>query len=493
MPALPGPGALSVGGESVRLPRLRHGARAKGWIVAAGAAALALAAVSLLAFPALPRQGDSITYWRMMRWMLGEAPGPGLVLAPGYPAFLALVVRMVPFGPGPALLLAQHLLRLVPVAAMVALAWRLRSRTLAVAAALFAVAPESWVFAHFVMTETLALALCAVAAVALWRLWERPGPGRAAISGLAIGFLAAVRPVGALWLVPGFWWGGRATREGGWGRAAALIAGFAAALLPWLAFNRARTGEFALVNSVGRHLFSRIVAEDGALPAGDSGLAALNRDAGFPAGAPATYLWNYTEALRRRGLTETEADARLGWVALRGLACSPFRYAAGTVSGMAAIAVWAPEPSAGSYRAIEHALSVPGSLAEAVRDLRPFVTDPEAVEWILAELAPAFDDGWPRRVLGSWLGGWRESIGWLQWPLVLLMIAGAVRLWRGGETGGPPGWGRGFVLLAALGLLGHAAAEMPVPRYGLPYQPLTILLACEGAAWAVTGLRRGRR
>ena len=51
--------------------------------------------------------------------------------------------------------------------------------------------------------------------------------------------------------------------------------------------------------------------------------------------------------------------------------------------------------------------------------------------------------------------------------------------------------GRGGVLLLGLGLLGHAAAEMPVPRYGLPYQPLVFLLACEGGAWMAT-IVRGR-
>ena len=459
-----------------------------------GIVALALAAISLVAFPALPRQGDSIVYWRMMRWMLGEAPSPGLVQAPGYAGFLALVVGSVPLPVGPALLLVQHMLRLVPVAAMLALAWRLRMRPAVTAAAmLVAVAPESAVFAHYVMSEVLAAALVAGAAVALWRLWERPAPDRAAVVGLLVGCLTAVRPAGALGLLPGRWGGGAAPRRGSWWRGASLLAGFAAALLPWVAFNRAGTGEFALVNSIGRHLFSRVVSEGHALAPGDPALADLNREAGFPVEAPATYLWNYTEALRRKGWSEADADRRLGRVALGALARHPGRYAVGTLAGMAGIAVWTPRASvgAGPYLEAEHALGVPGSLTEAVADLRPFVPDAEAVEWILTDLHPVFDDGWPRRALAGWTEAWRGAMGILRWPLLLLVMAGAVVLWRDRSRGLPAGWGRGVVLLLVLGLLGHAAAEMPVPRYGLPYQPLVFLLACEGGAWMAT-IVRGR-
>jgi len=464
-------------------------------LIAAGGIALALTAVSLVAFPALPRQGDSIVYWRMMRWMLGGAPSPGLVQAPGYPGFLALVVLGVPLPVGPALLVVQHLLRLVPAAAMLVLAWRLRGTPAAVAAALLvAVAPESCVFAHLVMSEVLAGALAAAAAVALWRLWDRPGPGRAALAGAIVGCLTAVRPAGALWLLPGWWWGVPAPGRSAWSRRAALAAGFAAAVLPWLLLNRAGTGEFALVNSVGRHLFSRVVSEGGALAPGDPALVELNGEAGFPPGAPATYLWNYTEALRRRGDTEAGADRKLGRVALHALASHPVRYVVTTVRGAAEIAVWVPQAPAhaGPYLAVEHSLEVPGRLEEAVADLRPFVADPEAMEWILAELRPVFEDGPARRALAAWLEGWRGAMAWLRWPLILLAVAGVGRLWRSRPAGGPPGWGRGFVLLLGLGLLGHAAVEMPVPRYGLPYQPFLLLMACEGAAWIAAAAARSR-
>jgi hypothetical protein len=111
-----------------------------------------------------------------------------------------------------------------------------------------------------------------------------------------------------------------------------------------------------------------------------------------------------------------------------------------------------------------------------------------------------FDDGWPRRVLAGWVEAWRGAMGWLRWPLILLALAGAWGCWRDpaakAPSGGPPGAalrgrGRGLVLLLFLGLFGHAAAEMPVPRYGLPYQPLLFLLACEGGA-RVAALAKGR-
>jgi hypothetical protein len=112
--------------------------------------------------------------------------------------------------------------------------------------------------------------------------------------------------------------------------------------------------------------------------------------------------------------------------------------------------------------------------------------------WILTELDPVFDDGLPRRALAGWLEAWRGAMSLLQWPLILLALFGAWRLWTETRRDGPAGWGRGLVLLAFLGILGHAAAEMPVPRYGLPYQPLVFLLACEGGSW-VAALRWRRR
>ncbi len=447
--------------------------------------------ISILAFPALPRQGDSFQYLMAARWVLGEAEYTGAYHPAGYPVLLAVLVKLGGWAFGPLLVLTQHALRLLPLVVFALLPrWGIDRRVAGAAAFVWALAPEGLVFAHVVMAESVATGLAAVALLALLAHAARPSPRRAAVAGAAIGLLALFKSVGAAWLLPALLVRPAGRRPRRVPAVLAALAGFALVTGGMAVWQRARAGFWIVPASPAAHLFSRVVAEGGLLPAGDPGLAALNAMVARARNAPAQHVWNYDRTLDALGVPRADRDRIYLGLAVRGITQAPWAYVAGTFTGCAELCAWSPVVPAGAstYRATEYRLAVPRSLDEAVADLAPVVPDPDALAWMLGQLGSAFDPGLATEILARWVAGWRAVLSVIRWPWVLLAVAGAVALARDrrARPAGPVITG-----CVALWLLGHAAFEMAVPRYGLPVQPLIGLLACAGLAAVVrmTGRR----
>lgn len=459
-------------------------------------AALASVAVSILsfcAFPLIPLQNDSIDYWNFSRYLQGRVPAVSLFLPPGYPALLALVEKVSGPDVGPVLLGIQHVLRLVPFAMffMMARLWP-ASAAPGVGAWLWAIFPESYLFAHYLMSESLGIALVSASMSAVLWLGARPGPARSMLAGAVIGALALTRPAGGILLLAA----SLPLLRGKAGRAfvnlSALLGAFVLALLPWAIHNRLQSGTLMPVNSAGRHLFNRVVAEDGLVAPGDREMAWLNSLIGFGANARPTYWWNYAPRLAGRGISESESDSRFLGIALRALRAHPFKYAFRTVTGAVRIAFWpftAP-PDASGYRRLETELCYPAD-AGAVQSWvsRRIPGLPEA-----SSLQDRLGGEWRANIAGSvfrvWVFAWRAVLGW--WPAqYVFLLIGLVCLlfnpdrWGRRPAGSGAGGGEKVVAVAVLtGLLAHAAFEMPVPRYGLPFLPL-VLLAWSAGLMAV--------
>ncbi len=461
-------------------------ARSSPLVAAAAAVSLALSAVSVIAFPLVPLQSDSLDYFSFAMYLRGRTGDISLFLPPAYPALIAAVMGMVPGSPAEALLLIQHAARLVPFL----LFWLLgrlmpASRLPGGAALIYALAPEGYVFAHYVMSESLFTALTAAGGCALAWQAARGGAGSALLSGLAAGALALTRPAGAVLALPALLLCRGPRCMGG------VLLGLVLTLAPWMAHNAWKGGTVLPVNSLGRHLFNRVAAEDGLVAPRDGGMARLNGALDRPAAAPPTYWWNYMRALGNRGLDETSSDRLFLGVALRGAAAHPVAYAARTAAGAAEIAIWRPRPPAGatSYRALEYDLPVPGSpLALAAALFRRTPRLPSAL--VMMEMMGVRFGGADSAPLARWVAAWRWGIS-RAWAVLLgLFLAGCFFSLRGGLVPPRAREARGKVparvlavlgLAVALGLFAHSATEMAVPRYGLPFQPLVILLACLGA------------
>lgn len=473
----------------------RRDALARRLMLIAGAVAVGAVLLSLAAFPALPRQGDSFQYLMAARWVLGEAEYTGEYHPAGYPVFLAALMRLAGDSFGPVLVVAQHLVRLLPLV----LFWRLGAsgfdrRLVGVAALVWALAPEGLVFAHVVMAESVATGLGALALLALVEHARRPSVRGAALAGALVSLLALFKSAGAVWLLPLFFVRSPGRRAGRGRFILAAVAGFGIVAGGAAVAQRVKAGVWIVPASPGVHLFSRVVSDGGALPPGDPGLASLNAMVARPRNAPAAPVWNYDRTLEALGVPAAERRRIFRELALRGIAAAPGAYVLGTLRGAVEMAAWAPAAPAGAsaYRVFEYRLTVPRSLPEAVADLAPGLPDPGALQWMLRELGAVFEPGVATAILGGWVAGWRAVVGVLRWPLLLLAAAGAVAAWRDWRRGGE---GRMLAGCAVLWLAGHAATEMAVPRYGLPIQPLVILLACGGAAWlsGVFAKMRARR
>ncbi len=450
--------------------------RSRWLLVAALAVSAGMTFVSLRSFPALPLQNDSVSYYEVSLYLRGAGENPSLFYPPGYPAFLAALFAGPAGYAGRSLLIVQHALRFVPLGLFCAMAQLTPGSYLpGLAALLFALAPENYVFGHFMMSESLALGLGGLCLLLLTWLWVKPGASRSAAAGMAIGLLTLVRPAGAVLLlaalVPRSMLGRRRTSL-----RLFLVASAAwmAAIAPWLVHNAAVSGAPSLTNSVGRHLFNRVVAEDGFRPEGNL--------PEFPEGPgkapPPSYWWNYLPVLMRLGYSESQADAIFLRVAVDGIASNPFRYAVGTVEGAAEMLFWDPVPPSGAspYRKLEYELGILRTPEQAAAFWQRRIPSSRALGSILAELRPTFGRGPEGDWLAAWSGMWQRAIALLKPALILLFAAGVAWAVFGGNPLG---------MLASIavvpGLLAHSAMEMAVPRYGLPYQPLVLYLTLAGA------------
>jgi hypothetical protein len=199
--------------------------------------------------------------------VLGEGHEPVLHRPPGYPLWVALILKVAVdpsthteavvgiLGPIALQVADSFLLGLASLFLFVWLARRLRLSTAFVAALLFGANPYAVVsttLLHYgTLQWTLLLGLIlyfdgAFAAV------KSDALGRFFVGGLLLGLVTLVRPVTLL--VPLFFLpllvSRQAPRRGGW-RYAALVAGMCLAIAPWTARNLSLTGRFIPVNAQG--------------------------------------------------------------------------------------------------------------------------------------------------------------------------------------------------------------------------------------------------
>lgn len=451
---------------------------------------------------------DGWWYWSLARYLTGDGYRweaslrygatalPSLVYPPGYPALLAALHAICGTGFGLALLVLQH----GCVLAGAWLAWRLahvaglrRSRW--IAPALFLACPEPWIYAHDVMSDVPALALLALGWAAVAALWtdRRLGVRAGVLAGAAVGALLLTRTIAVAVLAPALvigWFVRPAARR-------ALRAAAATALLvalPWVVHNIHVAGVIGLSNGTGRHLFDRM-NEDGLAPAPGRTEAQLNRANGLPEGAPvAGPWWRYFPGLMRSGLTETQADALLRDVAVRGMLAHPAAYLATTLVRAPRLLVWASD----GWRTRDDMPSMPGRdvhiFPGSVREYAAWMRgSPFTLEDFVVLLEPLEPWVWFQPA-NRWLGAWHRAwvgLGDVLGPLVLLLIAaGAVRIWG-------LGWpARGLVLGTAAYLLVCAGGEMAMQRYGMLVYPQAFTLAVAGGAALVerfAGARKGLR
>lgn len=434
-----------------------------------------MTAISLRSFPALPLQNDSVSYFDLSLYLRGENVSPSLFYPPGYPAFLAALFEEDSGFAGRNLLLIQHVFRFLPLAAFCALAQLAPGSWLpGLAALLFSIAPENYIFCHFMMSESLALGLGSFCLMLLIWLWAKPSIYRSAAAGAAIGILTLVRPTGAVLLLAVLAPRGYGGKSGSKFRLfLAAVAAWAGTLVPWVAHNAAVFGTPSLTNSAGRHLFNRVVAESGLLAKQDrpEWLDLEGKEY-----AP-SYWWNYLPVVMRSGYSESQADFLFLKVAARGILANPFRYAAGTMQGAAEMLFWDPfpPPEASLYRKLEYELSVLRTEDQAAAFWQRRIPSSRALGRILAELRPSFK----RRPEGEWLAGWSEI-----WQKGVAILKPGLMILFGAGVAWAAFTGNAAALLASIvvvpGLLAHAAVEMAVPRYGLPYQPLILYLTLAG-------------
>ncbi len=121
-----------------------------------------------------------------------------------------------------------------------------------IAAGVGALYPQLFLIDGTLISESLYVPLVALSLLAAYRLRERPGPGRAALLGIAVGLATLTRPDGILLLVllafPVVVSTGRGHRLSG---SIACAAGCALVLGPWLIRNEVALHRFPLISTNG--------------------------------------------------------------------------------------------------------------------------------------------------------------------------------------------------------------------------------------------------
>ena len=468
---------------------------------AAAALSVVLTWISMTSFPAMPRQNDSVDYYSMANYLAGTGGSPSLFVPPGYPLFLNLARHFGKPHYGDLLVLFQHLLRLAPFLVFCFLA-RLQPGSLVpgFAALVWVMAPETYVFSHYVMSEAPAVGVTALGVAAMLWLWLRPGFGPAAVAGLLAAVLTLIRPAGPVILaagIVGLWLGAkRLTARLRTEIGACFVAAWLLGLTPWLLHNFLLEGSFSLVSSTGRHLFNRVVVEQGLIRKDDEGLAYLEKIRANPKSTGPTYWWNYHWKLLHAGLSEVESDRIMKEAALRGIVSHPVGYIAGTLSGAGYIAWWTPLPPSGStfVRVVEYDLKLPVT-ADREQIIRTCnIVPTRDAKMLLDDLSPEFTDSWRSRFMSVWIVAW-FFLGFILHALIIALVLlglSVMLLFPGWKLNLDRDiskvWARPLGAFVLLWLLGHAATEIPVPRYGLPVQPFVILALILGGK-ALWGLR----
>ncbi|MCU0610315.1 MAG: glycosyltransferase family 39 protein [Candidatus Eisenbacteria bacterium] len=186
-------------------------------------------------------------------WIDPYDPGMGVaeegkqtaIIEPLYPLLLGGIHRLYP-GSIPFIRIIQAALGALTAVALFAAGASVNRRVGVLAGLGFALFPHAIYYAGMVTTETLFIALQALAAAA-WAAWlTTPGPGRAAVFGLACGcaFLArsAMLPLSGLALAVAAIADRRTVRM-----LPVVVAGFALAVAPWVIRNGVAMGEYRLM------------------------------------------------------------------------------------------------------------------------------------------------------------------------------------------------------------------------------------------------------
>lgn len=416
---------------------------------------------------------DSEGYYLPARDLVAGLPFDlGLRRTPTYPLWLAATIAL--FGEDlQRLVTLQHVL-FGPATALLtyALGRLLAGRLVALAAGLLAaISGPLLLYEHYLMTEALFAPLLLATLIAVI-LAARTGSYRwAAGAGLLLGVAVLCRPaaqaivpllVGALVLTA------RARPRKRALIVAVFIAGAAAIVLPWMAFNWRTQGTFAVAGN-GRFLLSRTIKQDPGgftfeRPAGleeDATRAAARRivrqeAAKRPPGSSAQRL---REELR---LSEPEADRIMFDLAVEAIRHRPLYYLQG--SGQFFLDILAGRPIVARREGLEWKEVDWERRARPVLQRPVYPLDVPRAQALLSLYDPA-------------------AYG----PLVpALFVAGLAAATLGLAP-------RGLLLpgLATLLLLAAPALMTgPELRYRYPQDPLIVLLAVQAVAAAVAGLRQ---
>jgi 4-amino-4-deoxy-L-arabinose transferase-like glycosyltransferase len=293
----------------------------------------------------LAANNDSIGYMHLADRLLAGLHFPSDFRVPGYPAFVALG-HALPGRIEDMVILLQHVVGIGLAAAVVVVGWRYFGPLPAtIAGVVAAVTPILIDTEHNLLPDLLfAAALLGASVVLLEAVLRRPFTYRRLIvAGIAFGLVAYIKPNGQAFLVAALIPLAFATRNVR--RTLAGSAVFAAAvvitLLPWMARNAIDYGHFSFTSQGGEVLFLRVFDEDGLpiptdTPAGQVAKRVHAEEfAKAPACQDQTTIWPYVLlALKKRGMTESQASAAMQDLATTAIKRDPARYIAGTVKNM---------------------------------------------------------------------------------------------------------------------------------------------------------------
>jgi hypothetical protein len=281
--------------------------------------------LALLAVGLAQPWGDSGPYWQYAQdaaggdWWL--AASQQAYRTPGYPWFLAAVIRLC----GPCAfvtaVLLQHGLVLLTSWMTALLTMRMTgSKWAALSAWAFcAISTARPLYANWVLTETWATVLLTAVLWQLVSLVNDQRTWRLLVAGVLLGCGVLVRPsllAAAPALVIGGWLLGRGWRQRCW---FALIgpAVMGLCLLPWCCRNARQFDRFALTVFTGRELWTAHFSPwpGGELEIPTEGAGQELRTRMSDSGINLRHNWSVYGELRRSGLDDAEADSLMGRVA----------------------------------------------------------------------------------------------------------------------------------------------------------------------------------
>ena len=434
--------------------------------------------------PPLYVGGDSQTYLQpAIELLQGVGFDPDIKRPPGYPLFLAGVLAAL----GPDLQgvnFVQHVLGVITAAATWAIGRATYGRAAGLLAGLLtALNGPLLIFEHYIMAETLATCLVALALLATFAAARNPSAGRLLLVGLLFGLAGAAhqRTLMLLGLLPlamllmGCSW--RETlRGGGFG-----LIGFMVVLIPWLAFDYSRH-QVLSSGALGETLTWRLTrngdepyykAKPG--PVADPRLQQARKFA-YEQAADHVLPGDIKDGLKQRfGLDEAGADGIMRSLALEAIGQWPGRYVS-TSFGLLLQNLLGSEQWLGGQGKEGGRLRYTDVQAKYQdwwsEETRPFIQNPTPAQEREFRHAQALAD-----IFAPFRYGW---------PLLALLVAGLVSAVLS------PAHRLGLVLgLGALAVLVLAAfLSGALPRFRYPAEPMMAVVEMGGLI-ALVGAARG--